>query len=183
MRSSHNLASRPLKVFVACAILLAAGCGTRSPEQRLNDALAKAGKTREPVFPLAGKVTVDGAPPSGDLSILVILNDPKNPDQPLNERPSTDCKRDGTFSFTTTDPGDGVKPGTYVITFAQLGRTMGRRRGPDALENLYNDPEKNAQVPEFKIDHQAPGKKDYVFDLKVAGEPPGAVGPHSYTHD
>lgn len=81
------------------------------------------------------------------------------------------------------DPGDGVKTGTYVVTFAQPKLVGERRRGPDALENLYNDPDKNAQVPEFKIDHQAPEKKDYVFDLKVAGMPRGTTGPHSFTHD
>ena len=49
--------------------------------------------------------------------------------------------------------------------------------GPDQLKNLYNDPDKNKSIPEFHIDHKAPGRKDYVFDLKLAGkepvEPPG----------
>jgi hypothetical protein len=40
------------------------------------------------------------------------------------------------------------------------------------LKNLYNDPEKNANVPEFNIEHKPPGKRDYAFELNVVGEEP-----------
>ncbi|HEX4072436.1 MAG TPA: hypothetical protein VHX68_14745, partial [Planctomycetaceae bacterium] len=53
--------------------------------------------------------------------------------------------------------------------------------GPDGLKNLYNDPDVNSKKPEFVIDHQAPGKTDYTFNLSVAGEaPPSAPGPKAF---
>jgi hypothetical protein len=53
--------------------------------------------------------------------------------------------------------------------------------GPDGLNNLYNDPDVNSKKPEFLIDHQAPGKTDYTFNLSVAGEtPPAAPGPKAF---
>jgi hypothetical protein len=74
-------------------------------------------------------------------------------------------------------------PGKYVLTFALL-KQKGKFGlvGPDRLNNLYNDPDKNATVEGFTIDHQAPGKSDYVFDLKVAGKDAGTLGPHSITN-
>jgi hypothetical protein len=59
------------------------------------------------------------------------------------------------------------------VTIAQL-KSRGKRGfyGPDELQNLYNDPEVNAKKPEFSIDHKAPGKSDYQFDLKIAGVEP-----------
>jgi hypothetical protein len=39
----------------------------------------------------------------------------------------------------------------------------------------------NSKKPEFLIDHQAPGKTDYTFNLSVAGEtPPAASGPKAF---
>ena len=48
--------------------------------------------------------------------------------------------------------------------------------GPDQLMNLYSDPDTNGQIPEFKIDHKPPGKKDYAFNLAVAGKEPAEPG-------
>jgi hypothetical protein len=48
--------------------------------------------------------------------------------------------------------------------------------------NLYNDPEKNAQKPEFAIELEAPGKTDHHFDLTVAGQEPVEIaGPNAVT--
>ena len=48
--------------------------------------------------------------------------------------------------------------------------------GPDQLKNLYNDPDTNGQNPDFRIEHKPPGKKDYHFDLAVAGKEPAQPG-------
>jgi hypothetical protein len=45
-----------------------------------------------------------------------------------------------------------------------------------------NDPDKNARRPEFVIRHEAPGKTDYRFDLKVARQAPTQPGPQSLVH-
>ncbi len=55
--------------------------------------------------------------------------------------------------------------------------------GPDLFQNLYDDPDRNLkEYPELKIDHQPPGKTDYVFDLKIAGREAVAAGPNAVTH-
>jgi len=43
---------------------------------------------------------------------------------------------------------------------------------PDELQNLYNDPENNAKVPEFNVEIKSPGRSDWQFDLAVAGKEP-----------
>ena len=69
--------------------------------------------------------------------------------------------------FGTYTADDGVKAGIYVLTFAQLQPNGNHSVGPDDLRNLYNNPDKNAEIAEFKIDHKAPGKKDYAFNFKL----------------
>jgi hypothetical protein len=44
--------------------------------------------------------------------------------------------------------------------------------GPDKLNNLYNDPERNKDNPEFMVDVADPGRTDYQFNLSVAGKDP-----------
>jgi hypothetical protein len=82
------------------------------------------------------------------------------------------AREDGSFRFTE----DGIRPGHYVLLFAVLKRKgQGNFVGPDQLNNLYNDPDVNAKdFPQFVIDHQKPGKKDYQFNLEVAGKAPVA---------
>jgi hypothetical protein len=153
-----------------------AGCRHKENES-LDAFLKQAGPNRPNVSPLAGKVTIDGQPPqfARPLRLVVMLNDPSNP--VLAKRLVRQCNDDGEFAFGTYQKQDGVPAGTYVVTFAVLKLTPQGFVGPDQLKNLYNDPDKNALVPEFKIVHQPPGKTDYLFDLKVADqtpvEPPG----------
>jgi hypothetical protein len=48
--------------------------------------------------------------------------------------------------------------------------------------NLYNDPDKNAENSQFKIDIEQPGKTDWNFALDVQGKQPiGTPGPHAVT--
>lgn len=183
-------AFRSLEVISLCALVgvLAVGCGgTSSANQALDQQLKASDATREVVAKFAGKVTVDGLPPAPGPkeSLVVILYDPTNPPSPEKPPRFTFCGKEGGFEFHTYLRGDGVPVGSYVVLFAQL-KTGGRGslgfKPPDALKNLYNDPEKNALVPEFKIDHTAPGKTDYAFDLSVAGRDPIAEpGPKAIT--
>ncbi len=50
-------------VLAALAVAGAAGCGGQSSEQAVDKALRMAGESRKTVFPLAGKVTIDGNAP------------------------------------------------------------------------------------------------------------------------
>jgi hypothetical protein len=122
---------------------------------------------------------------------LVILNDPQHPlEAGKNPALHGGCDAEGHFAFSTYTAHDGVKTGSYIVTFVQLhelsGR-LGRKRNsgfgpPDELKNLYNDPDKNAAIPEFKVEIKKPGITDAHFNLVVEGKEPVATpGPHAVT--
>lgn len=168
-----------------CLLSGVTGCGGPSADQSLRKAIAQTGAAAvETIFPFAGTVTVDGQPPAPELTLVVMLSDLSKPDLRVDVRPSAECDKEGKFSFTTYKAGDGVAGGkTYVVAFALLRQPKSALVGPDQLENRYNDPDKNAKNPEFVIEHKAPGKTNYEFDLKVSDVPPGSLGPHSLTRN
>ena len=177
MSVARGLTGQALALLSLLALLGIAGCGDSSSAKRRIDAeYQSTGKTRDAVFPLAGQVLIDGRPfqpkkPSQKL--IVMLHDVAAAGTPVGSRPYVECGPDGRFVFSTLLDADGVPAGHYILTFAQL--THRKKRGyvgPDGLKNLYNDPEKNAASDRFNIEHQARGKTDYVFDLKIEGEEP-----------
>jgi hypothetical protein len=176
------------QVTLVCATAFAfAGCsGSGSGSQALNQALTNAGKDKVPVFPLAGVITVDGQPPAFPKPsdrLIVMLNDAAAPAASDKKRLHTTVGRDGHFQFGTYTAADGVPVGKYVLEFAMLRKKgeKGTLLGPDELKNLYNDPEKNVKVEQFVIDQKAPGKSDYKFDLKLAGQEAAEPGPKALT--
>jgi hypothetical protein len=44
---------------------------------------------------------------------------------------------------------------------------------------LYNDPDKNKDIPEFLVEVTQPGRTDYEFNLTVAGKDAGVPGSHA----
>lgn len=165
------LAHSSIHAFGILLLASIAGCA-RSNQESLDAYLKQTGHSRAEVFPLAGKVTIDGQPARyvKPLRLVVMLYDESKPDLPPFRRPCRECNADGEFSFGTYTKGDGLPPGKFVVAFAVLNVTMQGLKGPDKLKNLYNDPEKNSGNPELKIDHRPPGKRDYHFDLKVDGQ-------------
>jgi hypothetical protein len=178
---SHRAYERRLPFRVAAAIvILCLGCeGRDSTAQRLEKAYQSAGMEPVTAYPLGGTVTVDNEPPatkSGTARLVVIAYDAAKPDVKARSNAQAFVRPDGSFELPP------LPPGKYVMLFAQLGHNprMGFF-GPDALKNLYNDPDINSKKPGFLIDHQAPGKTDYTFNLSVAGEtPPAAPGPKAF---
>ena len=173
---------------IGCFLLAAEGCSNSlSPNQRVEKELSQIGKTKQDVDPFAGKVLVDGLPAESktpDERVVVVLFNRAKPDLRVTSRPYATCNRQGEFSFTTYTPNDGVEPAEYVVAIAQLSfQKKGHNfLGPDGLQNLYNDPDKNEKEPEFTVKHASPGKTDYVFDLKLAGrEPVSDPGPRAVT--
>jgi len=180
----HRFATEVLGVVGACAILAEAGCGKSGNNASLAALLRKTGDNRASLYPLAGKVAIDGQPAqyAKPQRLVMMLFDPTKPNLPPFKRPCKDVSAEGTFAFGTYAKGDGLPAGKFVVTFAVLRVTNQGLLGPDQLNNLYNDPEKNALNPEFNINHQAPGKEDYAFDLKVAGQAGVAMpGPMALT--
>jgi hypothetical protein len=181
MISRNSWESRGWRWSLLLVLAAAAGCsGRQSPEQRIKLALEQAGMTATPLYPIAGTVTIDSLPPTFDSPkkhLVITLYDPQKPDK---KHLHTLASEDGSFRFTE----DGIGPGHYVLAFAVLRRKGPQNFvGPDALNNLYNDPDVNAaKFPQFVIDHQAPGKKDYEFNLEFAGKDPiTSPGPHAVT--
>jgi hypothetical protein len=184
MAAKKSLPSRGWRWSLLFVFAAAVGCSrTQTPEARVQKALASAGMKATQAYRIAGSVTIDGTKPEfkdRKQHLVVILYDPKKTDIPIEERPFTLVRDDGHFGFTE----DGTAPGHYVLAFAVLKRKGPRNFiGPDALNNLYNDPDLNAKShPEFVIEHQAPGKTDYQFNLDVAGkEPVTAPGSNAVT--
>jgi hypothetical protein len=168
---------RLLGIALASVGVIALGCDSRpSTAQRLANAYKESGIKPVPLYPLAGKVTVDNEAPSpkANRSLLVVAYDASRPDSRAADHKFVQAQTDGSFEF----PG-GLPAGKYLMVFAELiYRRRGGFLGADGLNNLYNDPDVNSKKPQFVIDHQAPGKTDYEFNLTVAGEtPPAASGP------
>jgi hypothetical protein len=190
----HSLMS-----IAACLFLGAAcpGCNESQLDRAADEQAKQIGFAKQSLAKLAGRVTVDGQPPAGDTSLVVILNDPEHLDATANgKRPEvfTVCSGQGDFAIMT-------KPGKYIVTFVELHqfeprgeRPVGRGLGPsgpmtrgnllppDELKNLYNDPDKNAKEEKFKLDLNLPGQEDYQVDLALAGKDPVATpGPNAVT--
>jgi len=181
---AYSFASLALLILAALAL---EGCGkslSREEEYSKNNARAA---EQKPVGKFAGRVTVDGVTQVGEDQLFVFVTDPRHLEKPANVTP---CKQDGSFEFMTYFPGDGVPLGKYVVGFVALhapkkvrgGGPMGGPlpyHGPDSLKNLYNDPDKNKDIQEFVVEVTEPGRKDYEFNLSVAGKDPGVPGPHA----
>jgi len=173
----------PLPVCGVAATLifiLSLGCeGRQSTTERVEKASKSAGLNPQAVYALGGKITVDGQPPAakaGRSRFVAVAYDAAKPDANANRNARAFVQPDGSFELPA------LPPGKYVMLFAQLDHDSRLGFfGRDGLENLYNDPEVNAKKTDFVIDHQAPGTKDYTFNLSVAGEtPPAAPGPKAF---
>jgi hypothetical protein len=173
-----SAAARKLIRFVggcgACAVfaLLAAGCGgpSQSADQALNDRLREANTSRTQIARFSGTVTIDHAPPAlkPDESLMIMLYDTKNPPPPKQLPLSARVGSDGHFEFTSYTRGDGAPVGSYKVLFAAFKVSLyrGGSTSPDALKNLYNDPD----TSQFNVELTEPGKTDWTFDLEIAGK-------------
>jgi hypothetical protein len=186
MRFARPSGASCARLLLVLSCLVIAGCDKASltPNQAVEKGLKDAGISKDTVYPLGGTVTIDSQPPALQQGqrLVVMLNDPQKPNESSASKLMAEATSNGEFSFGTYQKADGVKPGKYTLTFAVL-RRKGKRglAGPDALKNLFNDPDKNANISEFIIDHQAPGKSNYAFNLEFAGKDAAQPGPHSLT--
>jgi hypothetical protein len=195
------------RIRLAASLVIAIGSVGCNSGQSSNQALERQISDnpqykKESVVPFAGAVTIDGQPPGNDYKLFVILNDPKHLDANAHAAAPklyAVCDSEGKFFFGTYDRKDGVVVGNYVMTFVGLrapgtgaGKTgkaflSGMSRGPrnykppDALKNLYNDPDVNVKEERFKVNAEPPGKTDYEFDLHVAGKDAAPIGPNAVT--
>jgi hypothetical protein len=163
---AHRAISARRLIALFILISLAAGCG-ESADQAVARRKKELNIKDEPTAKFSGTVTIDSQPPqlAAGQKLLVFLFDPKNPPKAGKPPRYTVVRPDGTFEF------HDVAPGSYVVLFAEFrGGRPGVFHGPDALKNLYNDPDKNATQDAFKVTLSPPGKTGQNFNLEVAGK-------------
>ena len=94
---------------------------------------------RVPVFPVTGKVTFKGKPADGAQVVLF----PVNTENTAELAPSGKVGKDGTFSLTAYEPGDGAPEGDYVATISWRKMVSGGKgeggatAGPDVIPKQY----------------------------------------------
>jgi hypothetical protein len=89
---------------------------------------------RVPVFPVAGKVSFQGAAPAGALVVL----QPVGSKEPTEIAPTGTVKADGSFALTSYDQDDGAPVGDYVAViqwFKNVPALNGA--GPNVLPKQY----------------------------------------------
>jgi hypothetical protein len=170
---------------VFAVTVFVAGCGSSGP---IPSDQKNLGTPSQPVAKFAGTVTIDGKTPREAIKrgLTIMLYDPKKPPEHGTAPLSAIVNVNGHFEFTTYQHGDGAPEGSYIALFVSLEHArMGRSQGyhqPDALKNLYNDPDKNKDVKDFNVTLQKPGETDHQFNLDLAGkEPPSSPGPNAIT--
>ena len=182
-----------------------AGCtgnNRKTPEEQLDETFKNNPELKRlQLAKFQGHVTIDGQHPEEDAHLYLVLMDADKYQDPKAPRYQTRVGENGDFAFSTYLTDDGAPVGKWVAVFVdpRPGRTgigghkiggagfggSGFNRpiaGPDALKNLYNDPDKNVKDPAFVIELQAPGITDKTFNLQVAGKDlPAAPGKHAIT--
>jgi hypothetical protein len=141
----------PLLVFAA----LAAACG---------------GKDFHKVYPVKGKVTVNGKPA---FECLVYLNRTFNDDHPRRVTPYALTDEKGEFQITSYYTGDGAPEGEYIVTAEwreRSGIMNNNFEGIDRLGGDYAKTDKTRGLPGFVIKVERRALELPPFELKQSAE-------------
>lgn len=159
-----------IRLAPALAVLLAvAGCG---------------GDNFQKVYPVKGKVLVDGQP---CVDCMVTLHRTFDDNHPRKVLPYALTDENGDFQITSYVTNDGAPEGEYVATVewrTRSGLLGNNYEGPDLLEGAHADKEKNkakaeyvvtvakgpVTVPTFNVTLTAAGKKKLDEYKKKAAE-------------
>lgn len=114
-----------------------------------------------PVYPVQGKVALDGKPTPG----AFVVFHPKNASDAHSPRPSAYVDKDGLFRLTTFKSQDGAPPGEYVVT-VELRQTVKNgdeiQLGPNQLPGQYSQPQTSTLLAKV---NEAPSN-DVPLELK-----------------
>ena len=132
-------ASRPARLVVVFAVAAASA------------ALASCGDSRTPhkVYPVKGKILVNGHPAAECQIILHRTDALENPVTPQGR-----TNENGEFEVTTYYANDGAPEGEYVVTIEwreRSGLTKSDFDGPDQLSGAYANAEKNKGLKGFVV--------------------------------
>ena len=156
-----------LAVLVFPGILMFPGCDGLTPRDRV----VREVDNPKAVYPVSGRVLVDGRP----ISELVVRLVPASATQADPSHPKALTDAAGVFEFSTYLKGDGVPADSYRVLVEQLtrrGPTMWV--GPDRLNNLYNH--LDAPATNITVNKERP-QKNLLITLKVEGLPPKPAPP------
>lgn len=137
-----------MQMAAILAVLLCASCAKQQGE-------------RVPVYPVRGRVTVNGLPAeNAEVGFY-----------PLAEGqrlyPRGRVQADGSFQMSTYELNDGAPPGEYVVTIVWRdppppGSASDAPEGPDRLKNRFG----NYQTSKLRAQVQAADNEQPPFDLK-----------------
>ncbi len=125
-----------LRVAVALVLVGLAACG---------------GRTVPKVYPVKGKVLVNGQP-AKECQITFHRTTPGDPSFPATPGGLTD--ENGVFQITSYQANDGAAEGEYVVTIEwreRSGLTKSDFDGPDQLGGAYANREKNKALKGFVV--------------------------------
>jgi hypothetical protein len=145
-------AARPLLLVLP---LLTAGCG--------KDDFQK-------VYPVTGKVLVDGQPAA---DCMVFLHRTFDDPHPRKVVPFAVTGPDGGFAVTSYLTGDGAPEGEYVVGIewrTRSGILLNNYEGPDLLGGAYADKAANKAKPGFVVTVGRGPVELPPFDLKLTPE-------------
>jgi len=130
------------RLLLICSVCLLSGCS--EPD--------KTGPA--PVYPITGKVTVDGESPGEALQISVHNLDGYDPS--VESKPGGLMQPDGSFALHTYNAGDGLPVGKYALTFEwkTLNMVSMSHSGEDRLKQRYANVEDSPK--EFEVDGSGP---------------------------
>lgn len=118
--------------------------------------------TRQPTYPVKGKVHVNGKP-AQDLFIYLHPMDQNNPNA---VRPFAQTNENGEFELNSYVTGDGAPVGEFIVTFdwpMKSGTFKNRFEGPDQLRGKYKQPDKS----KFRINITKQGQLLETFELST----------------
>src|SRR5262245_31747033 len=117
--------------------------------------LPACGNGRKPVYPVRGRILVDGQPAPD----AVVMFHPTF-DDPDRVMPFGQADADGHFVLSSYVNGDGAPPGEYIVTFEwreRSGLLKNNIEGPDRLKGRYYDAKKsNLRITVEKKKHELP---------------------------
>lgn len=123
-----------------------------------------------PVYPVSGRVLVDGEPAA---DCLVFLHRTFDDDHPRRVSPYGTTDATGVFKINSYSVGDGAPAGEYVVTLEWRERSglLGQNHdGPDKLGGAYANKETNRTKPGFVITVEKGPLDLPPFEIKLTPE-------------
>ena len=147
---------RALQVVTAIAVVALASCGD--------------GRNLHKVYPVKGKILVNGQPAS---ECQIYLNRTFDDDHPFRVTPQGLTDTNGEFQITSYHPGDGSPEGEYIVTIEwreRSGLMKSDFDGPDQLNGAYAQVEKTKGLPGFVVRVGQQPLELPPFELKQSAE-------------